>query len=56
LFEFLKEYVNNTNVLKNIPELIAFSGSELLPAHKEFIKQELRGEFITMNTKIRENS
>jgi hypothetical protein len=56
LFESSDEYVKNVNLLKRIPELIAFSGSELLAAHKEFIKQDLGGEFITMNTKIRENT
>jgi hypothetical protein len=56
VFEFCEEYVNISKVLKIIPELIAFSGSDFLPAHKEFIKQDLGGEFITMNTKLRENT
>jgi hypothetical protein len=56
VFEFSEEYVSTTNIIKKIPELIAFSGSEFLPAHKEFIKQDLEAEFITMNTKLRENT
>ncbi len=43
VFENSEEYLDNSNVIKKIPELIAFSGSEFLPVHKEFINQDLKG-------------